>query len=238
MTDIAFAGDWHGNTGWATEMIRSVSLRGVATIIHTGDYGFTFSPAYVDAVEAALADGRMRLLFVDGNHDDHGLLDALDRDEEGLAILSEHQRHIPRGHRFVIGETTFLGLGGAVSVDRYMRTKGRFWWPTELITYEQLQKAEAGGPVDVMVTHDCPLGVDIPGLQPFGWPQDLLIESAANRHTVRRVVDKVQPRWLIHGHYHRAYQADLHGTHVIGLNCDGSSWAENIRIVGFRKEAA
>lgn len=229
MTEIAFAGDWHGNAAWAELMINSVGLRGIKTIIHTGDYGYLFRQSYVEAVESALVEAGATLLFVDGNHDNHRLLAGLESDEDGFGELTKRQRHIPRGHRFTLGETTLLGLGGAVSVDRNWRRVERSWWPTEFITYPELKRAEAGGLVDVMITHDCPLGVDIPVLRKAsGWPEDALRDSAANRHTVRRVVDKVKPKRLVHGHYHCAYEAMLNGTHVIGLNCDGTTWQDNI----------
>lgn len=61
------------------------------------------------------------------------------------------------------------GLGGAFSVDYHHRTEGKDWWPNEEPTQEEAEKLVAGGPLDILITHDAPSGVPLKGdfqLQP------------------------------------------------------------------------
>lgn len=103
------------------------------------------------------------------------------------------------------------------------------WWPTEMITDEQVElaikNAEAQGPVDIMFTHDCPEGVSVPGLHAADkWKYP---ETNQNRERLRTVFDAVQPKLLVHGHYHTAYTGRLPlkeegwGCRVEGLANDG-----------------
>ena len=89
------------------------------------------------------------------------------------------------------------------------------------------------GPADVMVTHECPAGIEhtFPPPPPW-WSQADLRRSDAHRSLLREVVLAVRPRWLMHGHLHLSYQrqVDLGGgpIEVTGLDCDGAdrgNWA-------------
>ena len=94
-----------------------------------------------------------------------------------------------------------------------------------------------GGPADVLVAHDCPAGVDIPGLAESAhlWPAEELIVAEAHRRRLRFVVDQVRPRTVWHGHYHRRYSArtDLgYGPlSVHGLDCDESTLDSNVVVL-------
>ena len=118
------AGDWHGTTRWAASVISFVGSRGARTILHLGDYGFTFEARFVGAVEQALAEYDMQLLFVRGNHDDTGYLEQLDRDGEGCGIVSSRVRHLRDGQRLTVGDEVAVALGGAASIDRSHRVPG------------------------------------------------------------------------------------------------------------------
>jgi len=36
---VGFAGDWHANTPWAVRAVEYAAAQGIATLIHTGDFG-------------------------------------------------------------------------------------------------------------------------------------------------------------------------------------------------------
>lgn len=85
------------------------------------------------------------------------------------------------------------------------------WWPTEMIRFEDAELAKKNavekGPIDIMFTHDVPTGVDVPGIHSvdkWRWP-----ETWQNRDLLREVYDVVQPKLLIHGHYHVRYTGKL-----------------------------
>lgn len=117
---------------------------------------------------------------------------------------------LPRPCTFTIGGRRFLSLGGAASVDRLWRTPGKGWWPDEAINDEHVAAAIAGGPADVMLTHESPAGTPVRRVReilrtnPMGFQEQTRLESAESRARVSRVWDAVRPELLMHGHMHVA----------------------------------
>ena len=237
---IGVAGDWHGNTGWATRAVRKISALlpadGPRVIVHLGDFGIWPGPGgreYLSRLDAALAAADAELSFVDGNHEDFAQLARLRPGPDGRARVTDRIWHLPRGLRWRWYGREWLALGGAVSLDRAERTAGASWWPEEEITWRQAGSVIEAGPADVMVTHECPAGVEhsFPPAPP-GWSPADLRRSDAHRALLREVVLAVRPGWLMHGHLHLSYQrqVDLGAgpLEVTGLDCDGAergNWA-------------
>lgn len=229
---VLIAGDWHGNGHWATGVIDYASTRRCDVIVHVGDFGFwrdvPDTQVYLDEVHQALEYTGLRLLWVDGNHEDHERLNALDIDPiSGLRFITSRIAHVPRGFRWVWHGQTWLGLGGAHSIDRAQRKEGISWWPEERLTLNDINLAIEGGRADIMICHDCPDRVSIPGLS-GRWPLRDLAMSEESRRLLGTVVDAVRPHWLFHGHYHRRYAgeriaADGWRTEIVGLSEDATS---------------
>jgi Icc-related predicted phosphoesterase len=236
---IAFAGDWHCNDRWAVACVDHAAEHGVQAIVHVGDFGYDFRPAFVDGLTNALRRTGIPLLFVDGNHDDHAMLARLPVGSNGLGEITDRIWHIPRGFRWQWAGLTWLGCGGAHSVDRQRRTPGVSWWPGETITEADVACCIDGGPVDILVAHDCPHGVRIPGVDEPGrtppFPPSEIVQANDHRRVLRRVVDGCQPRLIVHGHYHRHYRAEVDFGYgrvsVSGLGMDGTEFDENLWIV-------
>lgn len=147
MTSVGFAGDWHGDTGWAVGAVRRFADAGVQTIFHVGDFGIwpgVAGDAYLDTVERALRARGAVLAVTPGNHEDYDQIGALcPRTEHHWSFLGDvgwlrpHLAVFPRGHRWTMpsgsGIRTFVSLGGASSVDRSFRTPLIDWWPQEAI---------------------------------------------------------------------------------------------------------
>lgn len=234
---IAFAGDWHANTAWAVAAVEHATERGAEVIVHLGDFGYDFRAEFVGGVDRALRKAGVPLLFVDGNHEDFPTLLRYPVHGNGLRRLTDHLWHLPRGLRWQWSGVRLMALGGAHSVDRLWRTAGVSWWREETITAGEAARATAGGPVDVLVCHDCPAGVDIPGLAESAhlWPPEELALADEHRTLLRSVVDAVRPSEIWHGHYHRRYRAaaDLgHGPVLVqGLDCDGTNIEDNVVLV-------
>jgi calcineurin-like phosphoesterase family protein len=238
---IGVAGDWHGNTAWATRAVARIGAALPAApapriIVQLGDFGIWPGPdgqAYLDALDDALTAADATLWFVDGNHEDFSQLAALRPGPDGRERVTERIWHLPRGYRWRWHNRQWLALGGAVSLDRAGRTAGRDWWPEEEITLRQASAVIGDGSADVMVTHECPAGVDhtFPP-PPSWWAASDLRRNEAHRALMREVVLAVRPGWLMHGHLHIGYQrrVDLGAgpVEVTGLDCDGaehSNWA-------------
>ena len=137
---IVVAGDWHGNEEWAVSVIRRVPglLAGESQrlILHLGDFGIWPDRAgqeYLERLSKALADAGAELWFVDGNHEDFARLGQLDRQPgpDGRVMVVPRVMHLPRGCRWNWHGLTWLACGGAVSLDRAVRTEGVDWWPQE-----------------------------------------------------------------------------------------------------------
>jgi hypothetical protein len=227
---ILVAGDWHGNARWAVHVIREAAalLEGEEQriILHLGDFGIwpgLDGTLYLNCVIGACLAHDVRILFVDGNHEDFTRIEDF-RIRDGQLVS-----WLPRGYRWEWHGRTWLALGGGVSLDKALRTEGRDWWPQEAITGRQERDVIAGGHADVMVTHECPGGVThaFPPPPSFWDPRDLAL-SDVHREKLQRVVDAVRPSHLMHGHLHIGYQRTVdfgYGpVEITGLDRDGKKW--------------
>lgn len=77
------------------------------------------------------------------------------------------------------------------------------WWPQETITRKQVDAALLKPPVDIMISHDCPARVHIPGKQ--GYPM-----GDRNRALLQQVVDAWRPQLLVCGHWHLRQTATMY----------------------------
>lgn len=234
---IAIAGDWHADTKYAVAAIEHAAKRDATVLVHLGDFGFNFADDYLYALNEALDHAGLVLGFIDGNHENFDRLFGWPIDDDGLRHLGDRIVHLPRGFRWQWGHTRCLALGGAYSLDRVLRRPGYSWWEQEWLTSQQAQDAASGGPADVMFCHDCPAGINVPGAagDRFGFPPEALRRSELYRVRLRTVVDAVRPTRLWHGHFHRRYQAVLHGagyrTVVDGLGKNGEPIDNNMVVV-------
>ena len=225
---VLVIGDSHGDIKHVKRMIEKAKRLNVKILLHVGDWGFLWRfKEELSRLNDRLVDAGMEMWWLDGNHENYALLADFGCTPDDLesTYIASNVKYLPRGFRFEIGNTSFMSFGGATSVDRYRRTPGTSWFREEAITSSQM--AQAGSdPVDVFLSHDCPDQVDM--LEAFlsttahFWPEDALRDSHWNRVLLGEVVDEVQPRLLIHGHYHHSYEGRRGPTRVIGLDCNGN----------------
>jgi hypothetical protein len=234
---IAIAGDWHADTKYGVGVIEHAAKRDATVLVHLGDFGYNFTNSYLDSLDDALCRCRIVLGFVDGNHENFDRLLSWPIDADGLRYLRDHIVHLPRGFRWQWGQTRCLALGGAYSIDRFLRKPGRSWWAQEALTSRQARDAAAAGTADVMFCHDCPAGIKVPGAarDRYGFPATELRRSELYRVRLRSVVDLVRPGRLWHGHFHHRYQSVLFGdgyrTVVDGLGKNGGPIDNNMVVV-------
>lgn len=240
---VAFAGDWHMNTDWANHAVMHAARLGAGAIIHTGDFGFTYHKSFVDSLTKISAKHDLPVYFIDGNHDNHQPLFDLPLDDEGFGVLTDQLRYIPRGKHWSWRGIEFVGLGGAVSVDRDWRTPMVDWWPTEKISAADSTRTLAAGHADIMVTHDCPFEVPIPGIienedgTGTAFPAHAILESRHHRKRLSEIVKQVNPKILVHGHYHTAYASYEGNRWNKGLAEDATSMDKNLWIASYNELA-
>jgi hypothetical protein len=223
---IALIGDLEGDRDWAVSVLRRVGERGdVHVACQLGDLRFGMGPdpeGYLASIESVCAEFGLRLLCVNGNHENWALLDRLwaephwqDGDGTPRPLdVSDHVTLLPRAHRWEMGGRTFVALGGAPSVNRLRLTEGIDWWPSEVIHEEHVRATIEGGHADVMLTHDSPAPpyctkpvADVIQGNPLGWPDSILAYARDGIEKVTRAVVGVKPLLLAHGHFHVAGQA-------------------------------
>jgi hypothetical protein len=224
---ILVVGDLHCDTAAARMAIDHAAAVGADVLVQLGDFGFwpRTEPGrkFIRKAEARLAQVGLDLWWVAGNHDDRQALGTRQVGADGRRQVSDHMFHLPRGHRWTWGNTTWVAAGGAVSLDRYGRTEGVSWFRDEGLTESEVDRIIADGLADVVVSHDAPWGVrtlerrlrlDLPPSErESSWPDDLLETSDDHMKRVRRLVDGVRAGQVLHGHHHFRYDDVLAGQH-------------------------
>lgn len=158
---VYITGDCHGDFRKIYQFAETMKLTEGDAIIVLGDMGLLWRQDRRDAnifIKDFEDRWKFNLYFVDGNHENFHQLNSLPEDAEGMGYISEHIRHLKRGRRYNINGKDILAIGGADSVDQYMRTPGLSWWQEETITQEDIDKVEAGH-YDYVLSHTCPLSV-------------------------------------------------------------------------------
>lgn len=240
MTDqpILLAGDLHGDETWLFQKLVPTALAaGVGRIIALGDFGmFWDSAAKPKRVGDKMAQVGLDLWFLDGNHENFdSMMDmGFDPDAGTDPIYNDYLNltYIPRGATFEWGGKTFMGFGGAVSIDKEWRTEHLSWWADELITEGQVRRVEDNPTeVDILLSHDVAGTPPVLGdflRRGYDLPYKMDQLSRQNREMLRRVFDAVHPSWNFHGHYHHSYQDRLDMCTFQGLACNGMAGAYTI----------
>ncbi|MBM4074569.1 MAG: hypothetical protein FJ267_02845 [Planctomycetes bacterium] len=219
---VMFAGDIHGNVKHAQWVFDTAVQNECTHIISCGDFGYWVhlprGEKFVNSVAELAQETNIKFLWVDGNHENHDILRNLVEkhgDLEPIDTPNKWVQWIPRGCRFIIGDTTFMGYGGAYSVDWKQRVEGESWWRGELINPYHIDGL-SDDPVDILVTHEAPLGKEI------SYKDDIPV-SVSQRALVSELVNKVQPSVLMCGHHHvrESWNIGITEVNVLGRDTMG-----------------
>ena len=141
-------------------------------------------------------------LFVDGNHENHDMIDALetvDMFDSSAGKVSDNIFHLKRGNVYNIDGKKFLSFGGAASIDYDMRTPGKSWWPQEVATYRDFNNAifnleKVDYKIDYIVSHTCPESItSVFGEKIIDDPTSLMLEELDKLCSYKK---------LFFGHWH------------------------------------
>lgn len=227
---IGLAGDWHGNGRWACSAVEWFAEQGVSVVEQLGDFGIwpgDWGQRYLDAVQGAAEAAGVTVYVTPGNHEDYSQIDAVEVDAGGVRWIRNRVGLRERGSRWELGGCSFVSLGGAPSIDRWMRVEGVSWWREEMITLEEAERVAAAGYADVMLAHDSPNG-GVAAVQAIvtsggGWSAEALAYAREGRELMDIAFAGVRPRVFAHGHYHVADRVVREGTLFVSLGADGST---------------
>ena len=238
VTKVCVLGDWHGNADFAPLALADAAKGGLPdAYLHVGDFGvwpreidLEDPDSFLAVVEAELERQGRELWFIDGNHEHFELLEQLPLDDRGLGRLSDHVFHIPRGYAWEWGGKTFVGLGGAVSIDRANRMPYVSWFPEEELTGDDVDQALAVESADVLVTHDMLLEL-LPQMPTLSFGDEIDAAQDRAQRKLREVIEGLEPKLLVHGHYRRAHVRQKGEMAVVGLGADIGTVEDNWAII-------
>ena len=146
-------------------------------------------------------------LFVDGNHENHDLLNQYPIEEWNGGnvhhIVKDKIIHLMRGQIFNIDGKTIFTMGGAQSHDMEIRQEWINWWRAELPSFQEYETAinnleKNNWKVDYVLTHCCSSSGAKELLQEkYNSADESLLEAFFEGLTKNLTYD----RWYC-GHYH------------------------------------
>jgi hypothetical protein len=165
-----------------------------------GDFGFFREPMH-DFFRRGRGRFTRAVTSIEGNHEDHGALPGLVQDYQDVL------GYRGRGSVHQVSGWGAMCLGGARYMDAAATPRGCE------VTSGDLEKCLAVDPdqVDLVLTHDCPCGLGVPGapgLEHYGPPG---VPGLA------RLADHFQPRYWFFGHHHRWFDHRQGATRYLGL---------------------
>ena len=227
---ILIQGDSHGNVKDIVPKIYIAGQHKIQHVVVCGDFGlwthFADGQLFLDEVNEAARINNLTVYAVGGNHEnwDHWnwMVDNFPT-AKGFAMARRRVLLAPKSHSWKWANRTFVGAGGAVSVDkenRLISEKGgkhfnrdwgimvdggkgtgekTLWWPNEQFTDEDLWDIKSMGTADYLITHDCS------NYTPFGKRLKPDIDSQIHRQRIDKVIASVKPKMHFHGHMHEKY---------------------------------
>lgn len=137
-------------------------------LIICGDFGYIFANnekenAFLDE----LAKKPYTICFIDGNHENFPAIYRYPTELWNGGMIHRIRQniiHLMRGQVFEIDGKSFFTMGGAYSIDRYMRYEGLSYWKEELPDNSEYKEAsknlkECGFKVDYILTHTAPRAI-------------------------------------------------------------------------------
>jgi predicted phosphodiesterase len=217
MTKVLFVGDTHGDWSRLNQIIK-YNMGKMDVIIQLGDFGFWPNPKNIRSGTYGLGEidtKGLPLYWIDGNHEHHDhlkpILHMYGYDKPINIYGNIH--YIPRGCRFDLGgKTTFLGCGGASSIDKEYRTNYIDWFKEEVPDYAECKDIlEQAQPTDILLSHTVPNT----SLKYMGDKIKLWFHDPTNGF-LDAVVESYKIKKIYAGHWHNYYKI-IHDTYTLEI---------------------
>lgn len=205
---ILITGDIHNEFGRLNELI---SRRRPNMVICCGDFGYWPNKPWAAPLTNIRLQGAEKLLWCDGNHEDHWALRDRETDELAPGIF-----YMPRGSTYELPDgRTILFMGGADSIDKQWRTEGDTWFREEIISQKDMMNLP-DMKIDIFVTHTCPseLVLDLTKYSP-------LKREEPSNIALSQLWKIYKPDLWYLGHWHKYLETSMFGTKVYCLSAPG-----------------
>lgn len=196
------------------DLNQLISKKKPDLVICCGDYGYW--PAFNKSGRTQpLLDIKLqtaeKLLWCDGNHEDHWALRDRTTDELEPGII-----YMPRGSTYTLPDgRVILFMGGADSIDKQYRQIGIDWFPEEVITQKDLDDLP-NIKVDIFITHTCPREVLYEMLK-----YDTRKIDDPSNYALSELWKHYKPDLWCWGHWHRYSEGVMMGTKWYALSAIG-----------------
>lgn len=148
-----------------------------------GDFGFVFLDNDEEEKKLDLLESKpYTICFCDGNHENFSKLNSYPKEEWCGGYVHKVRKniiHLMRGQVFSIDGKKIFTMGGAYSIDRYMRILGESYWEEELPSNDEYKEAVSNleknnYSVDLIITHTAPQkAIHLLGKYPDGHDMEL-----------------------------------------------------------------
>lgn len=203
-------------------------------VLQVGDFGFFWpgednSGSIYNDVDW-LKDGRVKIYWCDGNHEDHNVLDSLDAKASRDLEHGADQNEVAPGvyyARFgsvleLLDGTRIMFAGGAESCDKAERTAFKSWWPQEGIDEKDMRNMpfrafpaglmdKVPAYIDWIVSHTAPGCFELEGYE----GEKLTEQSRERLNFVKAVY--FPTKWFF-GHFHHHFRGEHNRCEYVGLS--------------------
>lgn len=213
---IAVIGDQHGNIKNLIKLLHHIKQAHptVTTILQVGDLIKSFDKSFFACLQSHLDFLNLTFYFTNGNHDDLRNLRAPTTMKLDKSIL-----FCPTGSIITIDNRSFMFVGGAYDIKSGSG-------------HSCLKDDNVIGQADVVVAHDTipkfarklvkfPLFISR-----WIWPRDY-----KHKKYLASIISKVQPKLIVHGHYHK-FKIQQHKDIInISLGQDGQAFSKQFYLI-------
>lgn len=160
--NIHIIGDTHGISSYYNEFINSDD----ELLLSVGDFGFLWSDSdvlnntFLNHFEKRYP--YKKIIVTCGNHENYNSIEQLPLVKiygANARLARKNVFYLERSEIMKIDGLTFLSIGGADSIDRYIRRINSEWWEQEKISNEDIIKAIKNSEnenIDIVITHSPP----------------------------------------------------------------------------------
>lgn len=203
-------GDIHGKARSLKEALTEADITD-AHIIILGDCGFGINPDLHSQLDMIASEKQLKIYCIRGNHDQPGAFTGIPYSERLVCLKDYTLLHI--------GKQTALAIGGAVSIDRCLRTGKEEWWADEipLLNHPFLDGLNSG--VDLLLTHTGappPLLPSLSSRYPEYFHADVNLQEdlMEEQYIFYQIQNKIKPAEWFYGHFHTSCSWSDNGTRI------------------------